>query len=37
MIDVTRRSIEEAAATILQLMDAWHERQAKAAQPTPLA
>src|SRR3954447_16391726 len=26
-IDVTRRSIEETAATVLQLMDAWHERQ----------
>ena len=37
MIDVTRRSIEETAATVLQLMDAWHERQAKAAQPTPSA
>jgi len=35
MIDVTRRSIEETAATILQLMDAWHVRQAKAAQPPP--
>ena len=33
VIDVTRRSIEETAATVLQLMDAWHERQAKAAQP----
>ncbi len=28
-IDVTRRSIEETAATVLQLMEAWHERQAK--------
>ena len=27
VIDVTRRSIEETAATVLQLMDAWHERQ----------
>jgi [pyruvate, water dikinase]-phosphate phosphotransferase / [pyruvate, water dikinase] kinase len=35
VIDVTRRSIEETAATVLQLMDAWHERQAKAAQPAP--
>ena len=34
-IDVTRRSIEETAATVLQLMDAWHERQAK--QPEPVA
>ncbi|MBS0643109.1 MAG: pyruvate, water dikinase regulatory protein [Acetobacteraceae bacterium] len=30
-IDVTRRSIEETAATVLQLMDAWHERQDKPA------
>jgi [pyruvate, water dikinase]-phosphate phosphotransferase / [pyruvate, water dikinase] kinase len=29
-IDVTRRSIEETAATVLQLMDAWHERQTEA-------
>ncbi len=28
-IDVTRRSIEETAATVLQLMEAWHSRQAK--------
>jgi len=28
-IDVTRRSIEETAATVLQLMENWHERQAK--------
>jgi hypothetical protein len=28
VIDVTRRSIEETAATVLQLMDAWHERRA---------
>jgi len=31
VIDVTRRSIEETAATIMQLMDAWHERRRKAA------
>src|SRR5271165_6080250 len=37
VIDVTRRSIEETAATVLQLMDAWHERQAKAMQPAPTA
>lgn len=30
VIDVTRRSIEETAATVLQLMDAWHQRQAAA-------
>ena len=36
VIDVTRRSIEETAATVLQLMDAWHERRRKAAaQPPP--
>jgi regulator of PEP synthase PpsR (kinase-PPPase family) len=29
VIDVTRRSIEETAATILKLMDAWHERRRK--------
>jgi hypothetical protein len=27
VIDVTRRSIEETAATILQLMEAWHARR----------
>jgi regulator of PEP synthase PpsR (kinase-PPPase family) len=32
MIDVTRRSIEETAATVLQLMDAWHERRRKAGE-----
>lgn len=34
VIDVTRRSIEETAATVLQLMDAWHARQAKEATPS---
>jgi regulator of PEP synthase PpsR (kinase-PPPase family) len=29
-IDVTRRSIEETAATVLQLMEAWHVRHGKA-------
>ncbi|MCO6415281.1 kinase/pyrophosphorylase [Siccirubricoccus sp. KC 17139] len=29
VIDVTRRSIEETAATVLQLMDAWHQRREK--------
>lgn len=33
LIDVTRRSIEETAATVLQLMEAWHERRRKAAAP----
>ncbi len=36
VIDVTRRSIEETAATVMQLMDAWHERRRKAeAEATP--
>ena len=35
VIDVTRRSIEETAATVLQLMDAWHERRRKAAEAKP--
>ncbi|MBV9538074.1 MAG: kinase/pyrophosphorylase [Acidisphaera sp.] len=30
VIDVTRRSIEETAATVLQLMEAWHDRRQKA-------
>ncbi len=30
-IDVTRRSIEETAATVLKLMDAWHARHDKPA------
>ena len=29
VIDVTRRSIEETAATVLQLMESWHERRRK--------
>jgi len=29
-IDVTRRSIEETAATVLKLMDSWHARHEKA-------
>jgi regulator of PEP synthase PpsR (kinase-PPPase family) len=32
VIDVTRRSIEETAATVLQLIDAWHARRSKTAQ-----
>jgi regulator of PEP synthase PpsR (kinase-PPPase family) len=35
VIDVTRRSIEETAATVLQLMEAWHERRRKAAEASP--
>jgi hypothetical protein len=34
VIDVTRRSIEETAATVLQLMDAWHDRRRKAGEPS---
>jgi [pyruvate, water dikinase]-phosphate phosphotransferase / [pyruvate, water dikinase] kinase len=33
VIDVTRRSIEETAATVLQLMQAWHDRRARSAAP----
>jgi hypothetical protein len=33
VIDVTRRSIEETAATVLQLMDAWHARRRQPAAP----
>jgi [pyruvate, water dikinase]-phosphate phosphotransferase / [pyruvate, water dikinase] kinase len=32
VIDVTRRSIEETAATVLQLMEAWHARRNQAAE-----
>jgi len=35
VIDVTRRSIEETAATVLQLMEAWHERRRKASEAEP--
>jgi regulator of PEP synthase PpsR (kinase-PPPase family) len=31
VIDVTRRSIEETAATVLQLMESWHDRRRSAA------
>ena len=34
VIDVTRRSIEETAATVLQLMQTWHERRRKQAAAT---
>lgn len=33
VIDVTRRSIEETAATVLQLMEAWHARRKDSAAP----
>ena len=32
VIDVTRRSIEETSATVLQLMQAWHERRQRSSQ-----
>jgi len=35
VIDVTRRSIEETAATVLQLMDAWHQRRRRQEAPRP--
>ncbi|HYZ34185.1 MAG TPA: pyruvate, water dikinase regulatory protein [Crenalkalicoccus sp.] len=35
VIDVTRRSIEETAATVLQLMDAWHARRGRATEAQP--
>ncbi|WP_426955363.1 pyruvate, water dikinase regulatory protein [Muricoccus radiodurans] len=35
VIDVTRRSIEETAATVLQLMEAWHARSTKASAAAP--
>jgi regulator of PEP synthase PpsR (kinase-PPPase family) len=38
VIDVTRRSIEETAAAVLQLMEAWHARNdRKGIDPMPLA
>ncbi len=38
VIDVTRRSIEETAATVLQLMEAWHvRRDGKHVSPMSLA
>jgi [pyruvate, water dikinase]-phosphate phosphotransferase / [pyruvate, water dikinase] kinase len=35
VVDVTRRSIEETAATILQLMESWHEKRRKALAASP--
>ncbi len=35
VIDVTRRSIEETAATVLQLMEAWHHRRGSTPRHTP--
>jgi regulator of PEP synthase PpsR (kinase-PPPase family) len=38
VVDVTRRSIEETAATVLQLMDVWHaRRESKGVDPMSLA
>ncbi len=34
VVDVTRRSIEETAATVLQLMEGWHERAHKTVPPS---
>lgn len=36
VIDVTRRSIEETAATVLQLMEAWHARRGRHPAPQPI-
>lgn len=37
VIDVTRRSIEETAATVIQQMDLWHQRRGDdARRPAPL-
>lgn len=36
-VDVTRRSIEETAATVLQMMQAWHARRERAAPPGAVA
>jgi regulator of PEP synthase PpsR (kinase-PPPase family) len=35
VIDVTRRSIEETAATVMQQMDLWHQRQGAQRPATP--
>jgi hypothetical protein len=35
VIDVTRRSIEETAASVLQLMESWHERQRRQPEKPP--
>ncbi len=35
VVNVTKRSIEETSATVLQLMEAWHDRQAKLDQTKP--
>lgn len=35
VLDVTRRSIEETAVTVLQLMEAWHKRRGAAPGATP--
>ena len=36
VVDVTRRSIEETAATVLQHMDAWHEKRRRALAGAPM-
>jgi regulator of PEP synthase PpsR (kinase-PPPase family) len=35
VIDVTRRSIEETAATVLQLMEGWHQRRGRTGTVVP--
>lgn len=35
VIDVTRRSIEETAATVIQQMELWHQRQGSPPSPQP--
>ena len=37
VVDVTRRSIEETSATVLQLRDAWHLRHNRPAPTAPVA
>lgn len=37
VIDVTRRSIEETAATVLQLMEAWHARRGARSASAPIS
>lgn len=35
VIDVTRRSIEETAATVIQQMELWHQRQGQQRAAAP--
>jgi regulator of PEP synthase PpsR (kinase-PPPase family) len=36
IVDVTRRSIEETAATVIQQMDIWHQRQGQGRPASPM-